>query len=490
MNYYTIKELHELLLQGKITPTEIITTAFQALESYHDLNATVTILKTEALKVAKELEALEIKPDDYLFAIPYFAKDNFATKNIRTTASSHILDNFIPPYDAQVVKILANNNAILLGKTALDELGMGGHGLYAHTGEVLNPWDKTRITGGSSSGSAALVAAGVVPFALGSDTGDSIRKPASYTGIVGLKPTYGILSRFGLFPYAPSLDTVGYFTRTVEDCAIVLDYLAKQDDKDATSLPSDQQNYYQNLTTDIKNYQFAYIKQIHQQLPAPIKAIYEELYQKLTVHNIRLTAIEFPEDLLKALLPVYMIISFAEAVSSHSNLDGINFGVRQEGETYEEVMLNSRGKGFGDVVKRRYVIGSYALTRKNQTLLFLKAKRVRRLIVTELEKIFSQYDILLLPSASDVAPKIADIKQQVLKEEDVEHYIDDVLVLANFMGNPSLTIPLALINELPIGININAKPFNDQAVLNVGYLLEDIIGLKNLVVPARKRGVK
>lgn len=483
MTYYSIKELHQLLVTKKITPSQIVKEAFANLSKHQVLNATITELTAEAAALALELDQVPVPTDNYLFALPYFAKDNFATKGIKTTASSKILENFVPTYESTVTNILKQNNSILLGKSSLDELGMGGHGLYALTGDVLNPWDLTRITGGSSSGSAALVAAGVVPFALGTDTGDSVRKPAGYCGIIGFKPTYGLISRYGVFPYAPSLDTVGYFTRTVEDSAIVFDYLVQEDHHDATSLKSKEQNYFKNLSSAVKNQKFAYLKNAHSALPVEIKNHFDNLYTQLTAQGIEVNAIDFPEDLLRALLPVYMVISFAEAVSSHSMLDGINFGTRVDGDSYEAVMMNSRTEGFGHVVKRRYVIGSYALSKENQTLLFLKAKRVRRLIIDALTAFFKDYDILLLPTASSIAPKISDIKDQILTEAELENYVDDLLVLGNLIGNPSLTLPLAFVDNMPIGININAAPFADQKVFNASLLIEGIIGIKNRVAP-------
>ncbi|AGM26511.1 aspartyl/glutamyl-tRNA amidotransferase subunit A [Spiroplasma syrphidicola EA-1] len=483
MKNYTVKELHEKLVAKEITPSAVIKDSIAKLKKYQVLNATVTELETIATNFAAQLDNSPILPGDFLAAIPYVAKDNFATKGILTTASSKILSNFVPTYESTVTELLKKEQAILVAKTALDELGMGGHGLYAYTGDVLNPWDLIRITGGSSSGSAALVASGVVPFALGTDTGDSVRKPASYCGIVGFKPSYGLISRFGVIPYAPSLDTVGYFTRSVVDSAIILDYLAKNDHQDATSLASSEKDYYQNLTTDLKGKKFAYFPFVHKQLSPELKTAFNELFVKLREQGVEICEATFPEQLLKTLLPVYMIISYAEAISTHSALDGINFGLRVPGETYEDVMINSRVSGFGRVVKRRYAIGSYALSKDNQTLLFLKAKRVRRLIVDELTKVFANYDILLLPSATTVAPKISDVKAHTLTEEDLEFYFDDLLVLANMMGNPSITVPLTLVDGLPVGVNINAKPFADQIVLNASLLIEEITGLKNLVAP-------
>lgn len=480
MKNYSIWELHNLLLKKIIKPSDIIKNTILKLKKNSHLNAAITIIEEKALKQAKYLDNITIPNNNYVFGIPYFAKDNFVTKDILTTASSKILSNFIPNYNAKVINDLSEKMMILLGKSTLDELSMGGHGIYAHTGIVLNPWDNSRIIGGSSSGSAALVASGVVPFALGSDTGDSIRKPASYAGIIGIKPTYGLISRYGLIPYAPSLDTVGYFTTNIKDTAIILDILAKKDINDSTSMTTNEQNYYDNLTKNIKKLKFVYIKEIQNQIPNPLKMRFQKLFSQLEQLGIFIKSITFSEELLKSLLSVYMTISYAEAVSSHSNLNGINFGLQCDGKNYQEIMINSRTKGFGDIVKKRYIIGAYVLYSKNQKSLFLKAQKIRCLIIKKLTKILNKYDILLLPASINIAPTIEYIKQNKSQIENIDNYIDNVLLLANLVGNPSITISFMLINNLPIGINLNSKLFSEQKLLNASYFLEELIGFKYL----------
>ncbi|ARU92232.1 aspartyl/glutamyl-tRNA amidotransferase subunit A [Spiroplasma clarkii] len=289
--------------------------------------------------------------DNILSGIPYLAKDNFWTMDLRTTAGSKILSNFQPTEDSTVIKKLRDKSTVLLGKTTLDELGMGGTGLFGFNGKVANPFDTTRIAGGSSSGSAYAVAKGYVPFATGSDTGDSIRKPASFVGVVGFKPTYGSLSRYGVIPYAPSLDHLGYFTRNVEDMALVCDATYGFDKKDFTSIanPADFASHLNDLH---KNAKFGYIKDVQKYIDGKLAKAYEKLYQKIKADGHEVIEIDFSKKLLDALPAVYMMISFSEAVSTHSNLDGINFGERVEGKDYIETIKKSRASGFGMNVKK------------------------------------------------------------------------------------------------------------------------------------------
>lgn len=325
-----------------------------------------------------------------------------------------------------------------------------------------------------------MVALGVVPFALASDTGDSIRKPASYTGIVGIKPTYGLISRYGLFPYAPSLDTVGVLANTVRDCAIVMDATVKFDANDLTSQQAKEKDYLQNLSLDIKKYRLATIKSVNDGLRPLTGVLWSSVISKLKEQGLLIEDIDFPLDLLKALLPVYMVISFAEATSSQSNLTAINFGKRisKDDDSYQNIMIKSRSV-LGKTVKRRYVIGAYALAQANQQELFLQAKKVRRKIVDHFEKIFTDYDGLLLPAAGGDAPTIEKTINHKLELSDVNNLTNDALLLANFSGAPSITIPIGLVNELPFGMTINCLPFADQKALNIAYGIEKIINFEN-----------
>ncbi|WP_342265912.1 amidase family protein [Spiroplasma endosymbiont of Villa modesta] len=480
INYHqlSIRQLHELLKTKILTPDQLTKLVYKRLEQFKKLNAVVTSLEQNAIKQTKSITEQEIN-DNLLTAIPFVMKDNIATINFLTTGSSKILANFIPNYDSTVNMLLTNNKAINIAKTALDELGMGGDGLYAATGHVLNPWNLKHITGGSSSGSAALVAAGIVPFALGTDTGDSIRKPAAYCGIVGFKPTYGLISRNGVFPYAPSLDTVGIFTNHVEDIAIVLDSIALFDEQDFTSVQSKEKDYTQNLNQNIEGKNIAILNYNDYQWNDIVKSSFDEAIKHLTDGGAKVQKIEFNKELLQSLLPVYMIISFAEATSCHANLTGINFGVRKNGKNYQEVMTNSRTFGFGDMVKRRHIIGAYALSENHQEELFNKAKKVRRLIVEHLNTIFKKYDAFIIMPNINPAPKIKDVLEQkkVIKSE--HDYLEDLLLLSNLNGGPSINIPLTTVNGLPIGFNINGAPFNDQVILNIASFLSKKINFNN-----------
>lgn len=480
INYHqlSIRQLHELLKTKTLTPKQLTKLVYQRLAQFKKLNAVVTSLEQQALKQAILITDQEIN-ENLLTAIPFVTKDNIATISVLTTASSKILANFIPNYNSTVNTLLTNNKAINIAKTALDELGMGGDGLYAATGHVLNPWNLKHITGGSSSGSAALVAAGIVPFALGTDTGDSVRKPAAYCGIIGFKPTYGLISRNGVFPYAPSLDTVGIFANNIEDIAIVLDSIVFADEQDFTSVASKESDYTKNLDENIKGKNIAILNYNDYQWNDIVKTNFDEAITHLTNAGAKIQHIEFNKTLLQSLLPVYMIISFAEATSCHANLTAINFGVRKNGKNYQEIMTNSRTAGFGDMVKYRYIIGAYALSANHQTALFNKAKKIRRLIVDHLHTIFKKYDAFIIMPSVKPAPTISEVlvQKKVIKNED--DYLEDLLLLANLNGGPSITIPLTTVNNLPIGFNINAAPFNDQLVLNLASFLTKKINFNN-----------
>lgn len=479
MKNLTIEMLHQQLVAKETSPLKIVEAAISKAKTTAKFNAIVTLLEKQAIAMATELEKLPVPTDNYLFGIPYAVKDNLATKNIVTSAGTKILANFVPNYDSKVVHDLNQSQAINIAKTTLDELGMGGTGLDSCTGYVYNPWNMNHITGGSSSGSVALVALGVVPFALASDTGDSIRKPASYTGVVGIKPTYGIISRYGLFPYAPSLDTVGLIANTVRDCALVMDHIVKFDANDLTSQISNESNYLKNLDSDIKKYRLVTIKAVIDGLQADAKLLWDQTVDNLEKNGITVATIDFPVNLLKALLPVYMVLSFAEATSSQSNLTATNFGVRvsDDHDNYHQAVFKSRNL-LGKTVKRRYIIGAYALAAQNQIELFLHSKKVRHKIVQNFLDIFLKYDGLLLPAADGPAPTIAKTITHQLSLDDINNLTNDALLLANFSGAPSITIPIGLVTGLPFGMTINCLPFQDQKLLNIAYGIEKIVAFK------------
>ena len=478
MNYGIIK-LHEMLKNNETTVEELVN---DSLKKAHELqekcNAFVTIMDDTKVEVN----------DNLLSGIPYGIKDNYSTKGILSTGSSNTLKDYVPFFDATAVANLKKNGAVGIAKTALDEFGMGGTGLTAHTGIIKNPWDTTRICGGSSAGSACSVAYGVYPYALGSDTGDSIRKPAGYCGIVGYKPTYGMISRFGLFPFASSLDTCGVLTRSVEDAAIVVDGMKGIDENDQTSWNSSNINLYNDLSKDVKGKKMFYIKDITDISNYPHASnelkMHLENYQKALekLRNIGVTVEEVSIDktLLSVIPGVYVCISCAEATSNMSNLTGISFGPRGNGENVMDMIKDYRTKGFSPLIKRRFVIGSYVLQKENQERYFLNACRVRRLIVDKFKSLFKEYDGFILPVGSGVAPLIEGLNEKV--DDDELAILENHLQIGNFGGFPSITIPNGFINGLPVGINITGNCYDDQTVLNLAYALEDLMDYKNMVV--------
>ena len=469
-----ITELRNQLDSGKISVNDLFNESVNlAKESMKEYNPFVTILD--------DYEKIDSK--SILSGIPYALKDNISTRGILTTASSNILSNYVPVYDATIYKKLKAAGALLVGKTVLDELAMGGTGMTGHTGIVKNPWDKTRQIGGSSAGSAAAVAMGIVPFAIGSDTGDSVRKPAAYGGIVGFKPTYGRISRYGLFAFASSLDHLGIFARNVRDVAIVTDVVKGYDEKDMTSLPDDDKSYVDSLDNSVKGKKLFYIKEAMENASKEIRDNFDEVIKKCEDIGIEVHGESVNKDLLLALYPTYMAISCAEATSNDSNLTGIHFGVRGEGNTPDEIIRDARTKGFSELIKRRFIIGSYILQRENQEKLFLNAYRVRRLIVDKINELFKDYDGLIMPAGAGVAPKFEDKSDKL---SDNYLILDNHLCIGNFGGYPSITIPSGFISGLPIAINITGRVKEDALVLNMANKIEDTMEYKGQVVEGWK----
>ncbi|WP_434329036.1 amidase family protein [Mycoplasma capricolum] len=476
----SIFEIHQDLVDKKYTVLDLTKEVLKNLKYELDSNAINYLAEIHALKQAKKVEE-NFDKNNLLCGIPYICKDNFSTKDIPTTASSKILENYIPNYSAALVDSLDKNRSILVGKSALDELGMGGTGLLSCNGKITNPWDKNRIVGGSSSGSAYLVAKGLVPFATGTDTGDSIRKPASYNGIVGFKPTYGVISRYGLLPYAPSLDTAGFFTKNVDDMAVLCDACYDNDNRDFASTTADHFDFLKQINDFSKIKAFGYITSVIDNLDQEHKNQYYKLFEILKNKGYQVKALDFRQDLLEAVLPVYLMIANSESVSTNSCLDGIKYGKRADGNDYNEIMINSRTQGFGEIVRRRFAIGSLVLKGENQEKYLVQAKKVRTLINRDFNNLFEQVDVLLLPPSLSIAPLIEEITNSNKKSHEKD-FIDNILVLANFTGTPSITIPFFEIKNMPVGINITTKVKTDLLTLQAAKLLENIIGIKNQIV--------
>ena len=441
----SIEELHNLLKTGEVTSEELIK---ESLALSHEIqekyNAFVTILD-------------EAKPtkitDNLLSGIPYGIKDNYSTKGILSTGSSNTLKDYIPFFNATAIENLNKAGAVPVNKTVLDEFGMGGTGTTGHTGVVKNPWDPKRMCAGSSSGSAAAVAAGVYPYATGSDTGDSIRKPAAYCGIVGYKPTYGMISRYGLFPFASSLDHCGVLTRNVKDAAIVVDNMKGIDPYDMTSWDSKDINLADSIDNNVKGKKLCYIKELcdismYENASDELKQHLENFQKSLKLCEelgMSVEEVSVDKTLLNALASVYVVISCAEATSNMSNLTGFIFGPRGQGKKWDEMMKDYRTKGFSPLIKRRFVIGSYVLQAQNKERYFHNAQRVRRLLVDTWKNLFKKYDAVILPVGSGPAKHLDGSK------------------------------------DIPVALNITGNCYDDINVLNIASALESKMPYKNQI---------
>ncbi len=479
-----IVELHEELKAGNITSQDLVD---ESLKKSHELqsecNAFVTIMD--------DVSGLEKVGDDLLSGIPYGIKDNLSTKGVLSTGSSNTLKDYVPFFTATCVENLEKHGAVAVNKTVLDEFGMGGTGTTGHTGTVLNPWDHERMCAGSSAGSACAVAAGVYPYALGSDTGDSIRKPAAYCGIVGYKPTYGMISRHGLFAFASSLDTVGVLSRSVEDAAIVVDAMKGQDEKDMTSWDSSDIHLYESLDKKVEGKKLCYIKEMcdktrytngNNELREHLEN-FAGVLKKIENLGFEVEEVSVDENLLMTIKSAYVVISSAEATSNMSNLTGIVFGPRSEGTDYVSMMKDYRAKNFSPLIKRRFIIGSYVLQAENKDRYFFNAQRARRMLVDTWNKLFEKYDGVILPVGVGPAKYLDESKNVLDSECEV---LDEHLIVGNFGGFPSITIPSGFVGGLPVGLNITGKCYDDANVLNMAAAIEDVLGYKGQIRKAAK----
>ena len=466
--------IHEALVNKEVTPKELADEARSKIAKTNGkLNAFNLVIENEEYK----------ESDSILCGIPYALKDNLSTKGIRTTACSNTLKDYVPVFNATAYEKLCDSGALLIGKTNLDELAMGGTGTTGNTGIVQNPWNISHMAGGSSAGSASSVAAGIVPYAIGSDTGDSIRKPAAFCGVVGFKPSYGLISRYGLFAFASSLDHVGVFTRNVKDAAIIVDHIKGYDKKDMTSIRDmDDVSLVNGLDGNIKGKKLFYIDEIcnkdNYDNPKTKEMLdnFDSLLEKAKSLGFEVYKESVDIKLLNAIKPIYDCISCAEATSNNSNLTGIPFGPRGEGENVMDMMKDARTKGFSPLIKRRFVIGSFILQKENQEKYFLNAKRVRRLLVEIFNKLFEKYDGLILPCSSAGAPSLDQASDKITRNDII---LENHLAIGNFGGYPSITIPCGFIDKMPIGVNITGKFKDDANVLNMAYALENTLEFKN-----------
>ncbi|ADE19707.1 amidase family protein [Mycoplasma crocodyli] len=391
-------------------------------------------------------------------------KDVFATSFAPTQASSKLLENFKPSYNATVVEKLINTGAFPIAKVHSDELALGGTGTFSAFGLVKNKLDDKRLSGGSSSGSVSTFTNNI-SFALASDTGDSVRLPASYNGCVGFKPSYGAISRYGMFAYSSSLDTVSYFAHNVNDISIISQCAYGQDSLDMTSV-----NVKIDNIKKTKPKKVAFLD-VTNHLKEYVKKSYLKAFEKIKDDNITVEMVKIDEDLLKSIKPVYDIVSYSEASSNLANLTGIGFGKREEGQDWEEIMTNTRSKNLGKMVQRRLSLGSYYLYSENQKDVFLKAQKVRRVIKNYYTNLHDKFDLIIYPASADIAP--------LIDEKYNNSYMDYILTGANLVGNPSLSIPLGSYKNMPYNLTIDSKIYNDEKLLSYSLHIEELLGGKH-----------
>ncbi len=464
----SIKEIHELLVDKKITPLDLVEEALKRIEENKDLNAFITI-NDKVREEAKDLG--EVDPNNIFFGIPIAVKDNIVTKDLRTTCASHILDNFIPIYDATVVEKIKEAKMLIIGKANMDEFAMGSTSETSYFGAPLNPLDKKRVTGGSSGGSASAVAGGLVPLALGTDTGGSIRQPSSYTGLVGMKPTYGRVSRYGLVAFASSLDQIGPMTRTVYENASLLNILVSEDEKDLTSVSKDKEDFTRLIGEDVKGMKIALPKYfisdiVDEEINKRVKEVISYLKEKGAVIDI------VDMNYLDTAVNLYQIIAMAEASSNLARFDGVRYGTRAtDAKTVDEMYEKTRGKGFGDEVKRRIMVGSYILSGDNAKTYYDKALKVRDDITKEFNRIFKDYDLIIGPTTTRVAPLLG-----ITKDDPHKAFMDDVLVIpVNMAGLPALSVPVGKNSEgLPIGLHIIGKTYDEATIYKLASNIEEV----------------
>ena len=469
----TLNELANKIKSKEISSTEVTSAYVDRSKSSKKLNTYVEETFEQALKDAKKFDS---KPDfeKKLPGIPLAVKDLFCTHNVRTTASSKILENFIPTYESTVTQNLWDAGAILLGKLNCDEFAMGSSNETSYFGNVISPIDNNLVPGGSSGGSASALAAKLTPATIGTDTGGSIRQPASFTGTVGLKPTYGSCSRYGIVAFASSLDQAGPMTRNVKDCALLLEVMSSFDQKDSTSIDFKRPNYSLELNKNIKGKKIGIPKEYRVDgMPSEIEKLWEKGKEFLKECGAEIVDISLPHT--NYALPTYYIVAPAEASSNLARYDGVKYGFRAEGENLIDMYEKTRSQGFGDEVKRRIMIGTYVLSSGYYDAYYLKAQKVRMLIKNDFDEAFNKVDAILTPSTPSSAFKIGD-----KTDDPVSMYLNDIFTVpVNLAGLPGISIPAGLDkNKYPLGLQIIGKPFDEQGILNIAYSMEEKINFK------------
>ena len=467
-----IEQLHAALVNKQVSASELTKAAFDQIKATDDqVQAFLALNEEAALKQAAAIDQAGIKDDQLLAGIPLAVKDNIVTKGLTTTAASKMLANFKPVYDATVVEKLAAAGVINVGKTNLDEFAMGSSTENSAFQTTKNPWDLTRVPGGSSGGSAAAVAAGDVLAALGTDTGGSIRQPASFTGVVGMKPTYGRVSRWGIIAFGSSFDQVGWLSRSVKDNAYLLEAIAGRDEHDLTSAKKEVPHFAANLAkADVKGLKIAVPKEYFGEgIDADVKEVVEAALKHYESLGAIIDEVSMPHT--KYGIPAYYILASSEASSNLQRYDGIRYGFRAEDvKNLEDVYVRTRSEGFGAEVKRRIMLGTFSLSPGSYDAYFAKAAKVRRLIADDFTKVLADHDLIMGPTAVSTAFKVGEESSDPNKM-----YLNDLMtVTANMAGLPGMSIPAGFSkqNGLPVGLQIVGKAFDEQAVYDAGYVFE------------------
>ena len=463
IQFKTIKELKDMLHNKEISNKEMVEDTFTLIESNKHLNAFVTLNKEVSLKKA---ENLDNNPSNLpLAGIPIAQKDLFCTKDLRTTCGSNMLSNFIPPYSATVIENLESAGCISIGKTNMDEFAMGSSNETSFFGNVENPWGEGLVPGGSSGGSASAVAAGIVAAASGTDTGGSIRQPASLCGITGLKPTYGRISRWGMIAFASSLDQAGPMARTAEDCALMLNEMCSHDPKDTTSLDENIPDFTQNLNSSIKGMKIGLVKEFDlSKLDNDVVKVFEESKRHYESLGAEFIEISLPNISLS--VPTYYVVAPAECSSNLSRFDGVKFGRRCENpKDLEDLYVRSRSEGFGDEVKRRILIGSYVLSAGFYDAYYKKAQQVRRLIKNDFVSAFEKVDVIMSPTTRGTAFKAGS-----MGSDPIQMYLEDLFTIpANLAGLPAMSVPNGIVDNKPVGMQLIGNFLEESKILQAAH---------------------
>lgn len=464
-----IIRIHNAYKNGSLTFEQALIDVRKKMISNKSLNSVITDTTLRNLEYINKLSTKNIN-DNLLYGITYSLKDNITVNTVNTTGGSQFLENYCPSFNATCYELLNKQEALLVSKDNMDEFGLGGTGTYSYYGIVKNPYDDSRASGGSSSGSVANVALGISTFAIATDTGDSIRRPASFCGVVGYKPTYGLISRYGVLPYAPSMDHVGVVSKYVADAVIVASTIIRFDQKDFASCSKDVNVKLNNLHS-LQKINFVVIKNLIDLLEPQIKQQFLSTIKSLENQGHEIKYYDIDANVLKMSQIIYRALSYSEAFSCYSNMQGITFGknIAKDGDSYETMLFKNRTNNFGNELKRRFVIGSYLTNAQNFEPVYLKAKKIRTALINVQSELLKKGDCILMPSASSIAPKI----EEAISKGNM---VDDLLVLSNFSGAPSITIPWIKIDGLPVGLNITCDLFEDMKVFNIAYTLENILG--------------